>query len=68
MSAAGVVSVTGGQLLQPVAGWTRPQIFLSRINSKVESKVADKTEDLIAGYSLLHCGVLITLFFLSDFN
>ena len=68
MSAARVVSVTRGQLLQPVAGGTSPQIFLSRITSRVESKVADETEDLMTGYSFLHCGVLRTLFFRSDFN
>ena len=70
MSAARVVSVTRGQLLQPVAGGTRPQIFLSRTTSRVESKAADVTEDLLihVGYSLLHCEALKTLFFRSDFN
>ena len=66
MSASRVVSVVGGTVSQPVAGQTRPQMFLSRTTSRVISKSLDETDDLMAGYSLPHCDGFNTFLFLSS--
>ena len=68
MSASAEVSDLVGRLFQPEAGRVISKMFLRRSSNRELSNNFEETGDLMTGYSLYHCEIFRTLFFLSLSN
>jgi len=66
MLAAVLVSAAEGRLYQPVIGGIKPQIVLRSTTNTLILKLADETDEGIAGYNCSHSTGLRILLALSD--